>query len=351
MSPTAMLTLMFAAIAMFSWSASRRWQLTPNRPPRVAPGPPRRAACAERGGTRFDRRKSTITTRRVGPQVHLLRASSSCCSARSSSGAAATTPRSTSSFFSPSTALGQVYEFLKDTWARWSSAARSSSFTTASSSSRSACRSASRGVIILLIIFTMMIADMTYDGASLVLASKAGAFCAGDGPPRNGGPVRGGDDHPRAPRRRGVPGRVVDVARRHGLPLRDVLRRARRRRCSSGSRAAGFWTHATLVAHLPEPASALEALPHHHGDPERLPARPHAARAPRADGGERREADGGGGRRGRERRTRWRCRSASRASSTSRGRRSSTSTRAPSAGAARTTARRTGRARSSARST
>ena len=27
MSPTAMLTLMFAAIAMFSWSASRRWKL------------------------------------------------------------------------------------------------------------------------------------------------------------------------------------------------------------------------------------------------------------------------------------------------------------------------------------
>ena len=27
MSPTAMLTLMFAALAMFAWSASRRWQL------------------------------------------------------------------------------------------------------------------------------------------------------------------------------------------------------------------------------------------------------------------------------------------------------------------------------------
>ena len=178
MSPTAMLTLMFAAIAMFSWSASRRWQLLQIGRPASA-SITSTPACAERGGTRFARRRWTTTTPRGWPISSSSSASSSCSSARSSSGAAATTPPFDLFVLNPSTAArGGLRVSQGHHGARSSSAARSSFSTTGSSSSRSACRSA-RGRPHPLIIFTMMVADMIYDGASLVLASKAGRFLHG----------------------------------------------------------------------------------------------------------------------------------------------------------------------------
>ena len=52
-----------------------------------------------------------------------------------------------------------------------------SSSTTASSSTRSASRTARRRILILGIIFTMMVADITYDGAALALAHKFPELC------------------------------------------------------------------------------------------------------------------------------------------------------------------------------
>ena len=53
MSPTAMLTLLFAAIAMFAWSASRRWKLLQIGLPAAAATGSITWARASRGTWRF----------------------------------------------------------------------------------------------------------------------------------------------------------------------------------------------------------------------------------------------------------------------------------------------------------
>ncbi len=116
---------------------------------------------------------------------------------------------------------------------------------------------------------------------------------------RHRGPVQGHRDDHRAARRRAVDGRVVGVAEPHGQPLRVVLRGPLPRDPHLGG-PRRLLDARDPAARLLEPPAALEAFPRHHGDSERLHAQPQARRPPRADGRERREADGEGrrGRRG-----------------------------------------------------
>jgi Fe-S oxidoreductase len=111
------------------------------------------------------------------------------------------------------------------------------------------------GVIILGIIFTMMVADMVYDGAALVLAAKVGAFC--DVPTHTGTMSQCTTAHtilaPYGTERwsgawsawPGPAGSFFAMVFQ-GLPAAALLWVAR----------AGFWTHATL------PLIFLNLLPH-----------------------------------------------------------------------------------------
>ncbi len=204
------------------------------------------------------------------------------------------------------------------------------------------------GLLILGIIVTMMIADMIYDGASLVLASQKVAFCDAASHARHG---RGsapriatitaplGGEH--------VGGRVVALAVAGRLVLRAAAARPVGSRTLVVVAHVGFWTHSTLVLLF------LNLLPHskHFHVITAIPnvfvrsLEPAGRLEPMAENAEKLMEKSSAQRPRRP--TRCASRSASRASSTSPGRRSSTSTRAPSAGAARTTARRTRRARSS----
>ena len=355
MSPTAMLTLMVAAFAMFAWSASRRWRLAQIGRPLAH-------------GARLD----YLATRLAGTWTYAFRQEK--MDYYSPAGIAhkfifagfvvllfRTLVLWGRGFYAPFNLLvleprrsrsARCTSSPRTAWRCSSSAGRSSSSTTDSSSSRSAWPCRSRGSL-----------DPRHhlhdDGRRHDVRRRVARARSQDRPvlrvragtPRSRRAVRDHrDDHRRRSTARRWTRRVVGVAGAGGLVLRVALRDELARRARL-VRARRLLDPRDARPRLPEPAPALEALPRHHGDPERLPAEPRARagassrwpRTPRSSW--RRSAPRA------KRPTRWRCPSASRASSTSPGRRSSTSTRAPSAAAARTTARRTARARSSAPST
>ena len=237
MSPTAMLTLMFAAIAMFAWSASRRWQLLQIGRPAARLD---HLDARLRGTWRYAFRQEKMDYYNPAGLAHKL------------------------IFF------GFVVLLLRTLvlWGRGFYAAvqplrarpvdsRSGRSTSSSKDIMGALVVAGtlvffyyrlvvkpkrmslslEGLLILVIIFTMMIADMTYDGASLVLASKAGAFCAGAAHAGTAGQCAAvatiiaplGDET--------WQGAWSPWPAPDGIALRVVLRRAVARRCSSGSRA------------------------------------------------------------------------------------------------------------------
>ena len=131
-------------------------------------------------------------------------------------------------------------------------------------------------ILILGIIVTMMIADMTYDGASLVLLARKFPEICGTGAASLARP-RSAARSARSSRRsassvepawpkiawspsRRPPGSLFAVA------VQEALARAR----SSLVAHVGLLDALDARPDLPEPAAALEALPRHHGDPERL---------------------------------------------------------------------------------
>jgi Fe-S oxidoreductase len=178
MSPTAMLTLMFAAIAMFSWSASRRWHL-------IQIGRPASRLdhidVRLRGTWRYAFRQEKMDYYNPAGLAHkfiffgfvvlLLRTLVLW-------GRGYYAPFDLF-VLNPSTSLGQAYEFIKDIMSALVVGGTLVFFYYRLFVKPKRMSFSFEGIIILLIIFSMMIADMTYDGASLVLASKAGAFCSG----------------------------------------------------------------------------------------------------------------------------------------------------------------------------
>ncbi len=178
MSPTAMFVLMFAAIAMFAWSASRRWQL-------IQIGrPAERLDHLEdrlRGTWRYAFRQEKMDYYNPAGLAHkfiffgfiVLQLRTMVLWGRGYY------PPFDLFVLNPSTSLGQAYEFLKDIMGALVVGGTLVFFYYRLVSKPKRMSLSIEGIIILLIIFSMMVADMTYDGASLVLASKAGAFCAG----------------------------------------------------------------------------------------------------------------------------------------------------------------------------
>jgi Fe-S oxidoreductase len=185
MSPTAMLTLMFAAFAMFAWSASRRWQLIKiGRPASRLDHLDTRL----RGTWRYAFRQEKMDYYNPAGLAHkfiffgfiVLQIRTLVLWGRGY--------YAPFDLFvlNPTTALGQGYEFLKDIMGALVVGGTLVFFYYRLVVKPKRMSLSFEGIIILLIIATMMIADMTYDGASLVLGSKAGAFCGGAAHPGSG---------------------------------------------------------------------------------------------------------------------------------------------------------------------
>ncbi len=180
MSPTAMLTLMFAAFAMFAWSASRRWRL----------------ALVGRADSRLDHLSArlrgtwTYAFRQekmdyyspVGLAHKFIFAGFVILLARTLVlwGRGYYAPFNLW-VLDPSQPVGMVYEFTKDCMAVLVCTGTLVFFYYRLVLKPQRMALSLEGILILVIIFTMMVADMTYDGASLVLASKKAAFCGWPG--------------------------------------------------------------------------------------------------------------------------------------------------------------------------
>ncbi len=183
MSPTAMLTLIFAAFAMFAWSVSRRWRLL------QIGGPASRLdhIAARLAGTwRFAFRQEKMDYYNPAGIAHkfiftgfvVLLVRTLVLWGRGFY------PPFNLWVLGPTQPLGQVYEFAKDCVATLVIIGTLVFFYYRIVVKPKRMSLSFEGLLILLIIFTMMVADMTYDGASLVLASKKTAFC--DAPSHTG---------------------------------------------------------------------------------------------------------------------------------------------------------------------
>jgi Fe-S oxidoreductase len=177
MSPTAMLTLIFAALAMFAWSASRRWQL-------LLVGRPAGEALDHlgarlRGTWRFAFRQEKMDYYNPAGIAHkFIFAGFVVLLVRSLLlwGRGFYAPFNMW-VLGPAQPLGQLYEFAKDFFATLVIAGTLVFFYYRVFVKPRRMALSFEGLLILIIIFTMMIADMTYDGASLVIASQKGALC------------------------------------------------------------------------------------------------------------------------------------------------------------------------------
>jgi Fe-S oxidoreductase len=180
MSPTAMLTLMFAAFAMFAWSASRRWRLLQvGRPVERLD----HLAARIRGTWRYAFRQEKMDYYNPAGIAHkfiffgfvVLLVRTLVLWGRG--------------FYAPfnfwvlgpADPLGSVYEFAKDCMALLVLAGTFVFFYYRIFVKPDRMALSWEGIFILGIIATMMLADMTYDGASLVLGAQASAFCASPG--------------------------------------------------------------------------------------------------------------------------------------------------------------------------
>ncbi len=176
MGPVAMLTLLFAAFAMFAWSASRRWQLLQiGRPdPRVDHLPQRL-----RGTWRFAFRQEKMDYYNPAGIAHkLIFAGFVVLLVRTIIlWGRGFYPPFGLWVLGPTQPLGVVYEFVKDTFAVLVVLGTLVFFYYRLVAKPKRMALTAEGLLIIAIIFTMMIADMTYDGASLALTSRQGALC------------------------------------------------------------------------------------------------------------------------------------------------------------------------------
>ncbi|HZU85126.1 MAG TPA: (Fe-S)-binding protein, partial [Polyangiaceae bacterium] len=177
MSPTVMLTLLFAALAMFSWSASRRWHLLQvGRPVEGALDHP---GARLRGTWRYAFRQEKMDYYNPAGVAHkFIFAGFVVLLVR-------TLVLWGRGFYAPfnmwvlgpAQPLGEIYEFVKDCMATLVIAGTVVFFYYRLVVKPRRMALSLEGLLILLIIFTMMIADMTYDGATLVLGSEQRSLC------------------------------------------------------------------------------------------------------------------------------------------------------------------------------
>jgi Fe-S oxidoreductase len=178
MSPTAMLTLLFAAFAMFAWSASRRWRL-------LQVGLPAsrfdHIGTRLRGTWRYAFRQEKMDYYNPAGVAHkLIFAGFVVLLLRTIIlWGRGFVPGFDLWVFGPTQPLGALYDFAKDCMAVLVMAGVIVFFYYRLVVKPRRITQSVEGLVILAIIFTMMVADITYDGASLVLASKQSATCHG----------------------------------------------------------------------------------------------------------------------------------------------------------------------------
>ncbi len=177
MSPTAMLTLIFAAFAMFAWSASRRWQLL--QVGRAAGDRLDHLAARLRGTWRYAFRQEKMDYYNPAGIAHkFIFAGFVVLLFR-------TLVLWGRGFYAPfnlwvlppTQPFGQLYEFTKDILATLVVFGTLVFFYYRLVLKPRRMALSREGLLIIAIIFTMMIADMTYDGASLVMTLRKSALC------------------------------------------------------------------------------------------------------------------------------------------------------------------------------
>jgi Fe-S oxidoreductase len=178
MSPTAMLTLMFAAFAMFTWSASRRWKL-------LQIGQPAHRldhiAARVRGTWRYAFRQEKMDYYNPAGIAHkliftgfvLLNVREMILWGRGYY------PAFNMGVFGPSQPLGPAFEFVKDCLGIATLAGTSVFFYYRLVVKPRRMALTFEGLLIIGIISTLMLTDMAYDGASFVLGANQASLCEG----------------------------------------------------------------------------------------------------------------------------------------------------------------------------
>jgi Fe-S oxidoreductase len=178
MNPTAMLSILVAALCAFAWSANRRWQLLKVGRPTI-----RTDHILERliGTWRYAFKQEKMDYYQPAGIAHkLIFAGFLVLLLRSLIlWGRGFQPGFNMWLFAPWQPLGPVYEFLKDIFALLVLAGTSVFFYYRLVDPQKRMTLHFEGILILLIIATMMLADMTYDGAALQLVAHRTAFCGG----------------------------------------------------------------------------------------------------------------------------------------------------------------------------
>jgi len=176
MGPTAMLTLMFAAFAMFVWSASRRWRLLQLGQPvdRLD-----HLTSRVRGTWRYAFRQEKMDYYNPAGTAHkliftgfvLLLLRTVVLWGRGFY------PPFNLWILGPDSVLGPLFEFAKDCLTVLVIAGTLVFFYYRLIVKPERMALSFEGLLILFIIVAMMLADMTYDGATLALSAKRGPLC------------------------------------------------------------------------------------------------------------------------------------------------------------------------------
>jgi Fe-S oxidoreductase len=175
-----MLTLMFAAFAMFAWSASRRWHLIQIGRPEARLD---HLKARLQGTWRFAFRQEKMDYYNPAGIAHkAIFAGFVLLNFRE----VVLWGRGYYAPFNlwvlgPTQPLGQAYELVKDTLGVLVICGTFVFFYYRLVVKPRRMALSLEGLLIIAIIFTLMVTDMAYDGASLVLASKQAAFCGGPG--------------------------------------------------------------------------------------------------------------------------------------------------------------------------
>jgi Fe-S oxidoreductase len=176
MGPTAMLTLIFAAFAMFAWSASRRWQLLQiGRPVSRLDHLVARA----RGTWRYAFRQEKMDYYNPAGWAHKLIFTGFVVLLLNTImlwGRGFYAPFDLF-VLSPDKPLGAIYDFAKDVTATGVVVGTLVFFYYRLVAKPKRMALTLEGLLIIAIIFTMMVADMVYNGAALVLASQKQGLC------------------------------------------------------------------------------------------------------------------------------------------------------------------------------
>jgi Fe-S oxidoreductase len=183
-NPVAMLSMLVAALAAFAWSANRRWQLLKvGQPESRLDQLGRRVAVTHRYGIKQEKMHKYPSAGRahhlifIGFIVLLLR--TLILWGRgfdAASGFFLFNPGQLTNVFGMKLALGDIYGFLKDIFALGVIAGAAHFFYLRVSVKPARMTLSGEGLLIIVIILTMMLADILYDGSVIALHQKLASY-------------------------------------------------------------------------------------------------------------------------------------------------------------------------------